>query len=59
MCRIAWKLQALTEGDLSDRARCRAEELAQGTPLRIMPPEGHPSAQTGNVVTTSPAGAVE
>ncbi len=26
--KIAWKLQALAEGDLSERARRRAEELA-------------------------------
>ena len=26
--RIAWRLQALAEGDLSERARRRAEELA-------------------------------
>jgi len=27
--RIAWRLQAVAEGDLSERARRRAEELAQ------------------------------
>lgn len=26
--RIIWRLQALAEGDLSERARCRAAELA-------------------------------
>ncbi len=36
--KIAWKLQALAEGDLSERARRRAEELARGTELRVMPP---------------------
>ncbi|HEV3436990.1 MAG TPA: DUF2924 domain-containing protein [Gemmata sp.] len=30
--RIAWRLQALAEGDLSERARARAVELA-GTPI--------------------------
>ncbi len=29
--KIAWKLQALAEGDLSERARRRAEELTPGS----------------------------
>ncbi len=37
--KIAWKLQALAEGDLSHRARRRAEELARGFELRVMPPK--------------------
>ena len=37
--KIAWKLQALAEGDLSERARRRAEELARGTELRVMAPK--------------------
>jgi Protein of unknown function (DUF2924) len=36
--RIAWRLQALAEGDLSERARRRAEELANDADLRIIPP---------------------
>jgi len=32
--RIAWRLQALAEGDLSERARRRAEELADDADLR-------------------------
>jgi hypothetical protein len=36
--RIAWRLQALAEGDLSERARQRAAELAQGADLRSTPP---------------------
>jgi hypothetical protein len=36
--RIAWRLQALAEGDLSDRARRRAEELANDADLRMNPP---------------------
>jgi hypothetical protein len=35
--RIAWRLQALAEGDLTERARKRAEELANDTDLRIRP----------------------
>lgn len=37
--RIAWKLQALVEGDLSERARRRAAELARGTDLRTTAPK--------------------
>jgi hypothetical protein len=36
--RIAWRLQALAEGDLSERARRRAAELAQDADLRLSPP---------------------
>jgi hypothetical protein len=36
--RIAWRLQALAEGDLSERARRRAEELANDADFRLMPP---------------------
>jgi hypothetical protein len=36
--RIAWRMQALAEGDLSERARRRAEELARDADLRLNPP---------------------
>jgi Protein of unknown function (DUF2924) len=36
--RIAWRLQALAEGGLSERARQRAEELARDADLRLRPP---------------------
>jgi hypothetical protein len=36
--RIAWRLQALAEGDLSERARQRAAELAHDADLRLSPP---------------------
>jgi len=36
--RIAWKIQALAEGDLSERARRRAEEIANDADLRIRVP---------------------
>jgi hypothetical protein len=36
--RIAWRLQALAEGDLSERARRRAAELANDADLRTTPP---------------------
>lgn len=36
--RIAWRMQALQEGDLSERARRRAAELARDADLRLNPP---------------------
>jgi hypothetical protein len=36
--RIAWRMQALAEGDLSERARKRAEDLANDADLRIRTP---------------------
>ena len=42
--RIAWRLQALAEGDLSERARRRAAELARDADLRLNPPQ--PKATT-------------
>jgi hypothetical protein len=36
--RIAWRLQALSEGDLSQRARDRAAELAADVDLRLRAP---------------------
>jgi hypothetical protein len=36
--RIAWRLQALSEGDLSQRAQERAADLAADVDLRLRPP---------------------
>ena len=36
--RIAWRLQVQAEGDLSERARRRANELANDADLRLSPP---------------------
>jgi DUF2924 family protein len=36
--RIAWRLQALSDGDLSQRARERAADLAADVDLRLRPP---------------------
>jgi hypothetical protein len=36
--RLAWRLQALAEGDLSQRARQRAAELVHDADLRLSPP---------------------
>lgn len=61
--RIAWRMQALAEGDLSERARRRAEELANDADLRLrMPrdPAKHGSAEekarttTGRLVSRDP-----
>jgi hypothetical protein len=38
--RIAWRLQALAEGDLSERARQRASEIARDADLRMVAPQG-------------------
>jgi hypothetical protein len=38
--RIAWRLQALAQGDLSERARQQALALANDADLRIQPPAG-------------------
>jgi hypothetical protein len=35
--RVAWRIQALAEGDLSERARKRALELANDADLRVLP----------------------
>ena len=40
--KIAWRLQALAEGDLSERARQRAAELANDADLRANPPKTMP-----------------
>jgi hypothetical protein len=40
--RIAWRLQALAEGDLSQRARQRAAELARDADVRLSPPRSAP-----------------
>jgi hypothetical protein len=42
--RIAWRLQVLAEGDLSERARRRAGELACDAELRMNPPVPTPVA---------------
>ena len=51
--RIVWRIQALAEGDLSQRARRRAEELARDADLRLNPPQSR-----ANTPTPSPPQAV-
>ena len=43
--RIAWRLQAQAEGNLSERARRRAEELANDADLRTHAPRRMPEGQ--------------
>jgi len=53
--RIIWRLQALKEGGLSERARQRAMELANDADLRLGPPRGmsvEAVADAGPVVTS-------
>jgi hypothetical protein len=52
--RIVWRMQALTEGDLSQRARRRAAELARDADLRLNPPQRKTTATT---VTPEPVNA--
>jgi hypothetical protein len=43
--RIAWRLQAQAEGDLSERARKRAAELVADADLRLSAPPAHATTQ--------------
>src|ERR1700704_1494229 len=42
--KIVWRLQALAEGGLSERARARAREIANDADLRVLAPRGFFSA---------------
>ena len=53
--RIAWRLQANAEGGLTERARRRAEELADDADVRLTPPRGAP---VGNRERTAEANIV-
>jgi hypothetical protein len=50
--RIAWRLQALAEGDLSERARGRAHQIAQDADLRKIAPRDFFSVNGERVRTT-------
>lgn len=59
--RIAWRMQAAAEGDLSERARRRAAELANDADLRMTPPRQpklaqNPEERTKTVATKFAAG---
>ncbi len=56
--RIAWRLQALAEGDLSERARRKAAELANDADLRLSPPRTKalaPAAATSHTAPFKPS----
>jgi hypothetical protein len=53
--RVAWRIQSLAEGDLSERARRRAAELARDVDVRVRPPsDGEPdeAVRTGTRLVT-------
>jgi hypothetical protein len=50
--RIAWRLQALAEGDLSERARGRAHQIAQDADLRKVAPRDFLTVEGEPVRTT-------
>ena len=49
--RIIWRMQALADGDLSQRARRRAAELANDADLRLGPPRAKPTANKAAIYT--------
>ena len=49
--RIAWRIQANAEGGLSERARRRAEELANDADLRIRAPKAPQVPEAGQTAT--------
>ncbi|HEY7312891.1 MAG TPA: DUF2924 domain-containing protein [Gemmataceae bacterium] len=59
--RIVWRVQALAEGGLSERARRRAAELANDADLRLSPPKvkAVPTEATGRTMTGVLAGKAD
>ncbi|MCD6415420.1 MAG: DUF2924 domain-containing protein [Planctomycetes bacterium] len=47
--RLAWRIQANAEGDICERARRRAEELANDADLRVRPPRAMPVGEGGTI----------
>jgi hypothetical protein len=47
--KIAWRLQELAEGGLSERAHGRIKEIQETAPLRERPPVRRPSVTTADV----------
>jgi hypothetical protein len=62
--RLAWRMQALAEGGLSERARQRAAELANEADLRLLPPKTKDVKSIGTTVSSAvprrlpPAGTI-
>ena len=50
--RIAWRLQVQTEGDLSERARRRAADLANDADLRLSPPREKATPEAPDLAET-------
>ena len=50
--RIAWRLQALVEGDLTQRARQRASQIARDADLRTVAPRDFFNVSSARVETT-------
>ena len=55
--RIAWRVQALAEGDLPQRARRRAAELANDADLRWIAPKAPSPAPNPTELPTTPTAA--
>lgn len=51
--RIAWRIQALAEGGLSERAQQRAAELANDADIRLSPPKITPEASSTTHTVTA------
>jgi hypothetical protein len=51
--KIAWRVQELAEGGLSERARRRAAELANDADVRLMPPRATPAPTVSRVTVTA------
>ena len=50
--RLAWRMQALAEGGLSERARQRAAELANESDLRLSPPKPKVHIAAGTIAAS-------
>ena len=53
--RVAWRMQALAEGGLSERARLFAQQITQDADLRLCPPNKLLQAQPLRVAAPLPA----
>jgi hypothetical protein len=52
--RIAWRMQSLAEGGLSERARLRADELARDADVRLNPPRNETAYEAATATRTLP-----
>jgi hypothetical protein len=52
--RIAWRLQAMAEGGLSERARQRADELAQDADIRVTAPRASAKSESSGNSCVAP-----